>query len=170
MSDRGQDLRLLEALLFAAAQPLDEATLATRLPEGTDIAGLLPELAETYRNRGGTPRSPTWPARPRGSSRKTMRTTMPTRTPRRWQRISNPIHRRRRNAFLQGQAGLSPGLRLARIAIPGGHRPALRGSRLSAIIRPPPADRRPPLPSICRSGGSALEPRSASERAKAPSW
>src|SRR5260221_131693 len=54
MSDRGQDLRLLEALLFAAAQPLDEATLATRLPEGTDIAGLLAELAETYRNRGVT--------------------------------------------------------------------------------------------------------------------
>ncbi|HEX3497965.1 MAG TPA: SMC-Scp complex subunit ScpB [Stellaceae bacterium] len=54
MSDQGQDLRLLEALLFAAAQPLDEATLATRLPEGTDIAGLLAELAETYRNRGVT--------------------------------------------------------------------------------------------------------------------
>src|SRR6266699_3923418 len=54
MSDRGQDLRLLEALLFAAAQPLDEVTLATRLPEGTDIAGLLAELAETYRNRGVT--------------------------------------------------------------------------------------------------------------------
>src|SRR5260221_55694 len=54
MGDRGQDLRLLEALLFAAAQPLDEATLATRLPEGTDIAGLLAELAETYRNRGVT--------------------------------------------------------------------------------------------------------------------
>src|SRR5258707_11738711 len=54
MSDRGQDLRLLEALLFAAAQPLDEAMLATRLPEGTDIAGLLAELAETYRNRGVT--------------------------------------------------------------------------------------------------------------------
>lgn len=52
MSDRGQDLRLVEALLFAAAEPLDEETLATRLPEGTEIASLLVELAETYRNRG----------------------------------------------------------------------------------------------------------------------
>jgi len=52
MSDRGQDLRLVEALLFAAAEPLDEATLAARLPEAADIAGLLAELAETYRNRG----------------------------------------------------------------------------------------------------------------------
>jgi segregation and condensation protein B len=54
MSDQGQDMRLLEALLFAAAQPLDEVMLATRLPEGTDVAGLLAELAETYRNRGVT--------------------------------------------------------------------------------------------------------------------
>jgi segregation and condensation protein B len=53
-SDPGQDLRLLEALLFAASQPLDEATLATRLPEGADIASLLGALAETYRNRGVT--------------------------------------------------------------------------------------------------------------------
>src|SRR5258708_20795282 len=52
MSDRGQDLRLVEAMLFAAAEPLDEETLATRLPEGTEIASLLGELAETYRNRG----------------------------------------------------------------------------------------------------------------------
>ena len=54
MSDRGQDLRLLEALLFASAQPLDEVVLASRLPEGAEIAGLLAELVETYRNRGVT--------------------------------------------------------------------------------------------------------------------
>jgi segregation and condensation protein B len=59
MSDgRGQDLRLLEALLFAAAEPLDEATLAQRLaPPGAAlaedvVAGLLAELAEIYRHRG----------------------------------------------------------------------------------------------------------------------
>jgi segregation and condensation protein B len=51
-ADRAQDLRLLEALLFAAAQPLDEEALAARLPEGSDIEGLLAELTETYRNRG----------------------------------------------------------------------------------------------------------------------
>jgi segregation and condensation protein B len=54
MSDRGQDLRLLEALLFASAQPLDETVLASRLPEGAEIVGLLAELVETYRNRGVT--------------------------------------------------------------------------------------------------------------------
>jgi len=50
--ERAQDLRLLEALLFAAAEPLDEAALAARLPEGCDVESLLGELAETYRNRG----------------------------------------------------------------------------------------------------------------------
>ena len=59
MSDeRAQDLRLLEALLFAAAEPLDEATLAQRLappggaPAGGAVEGLLAELAEIYRHRG----------------------------------------------------------------------------------------------------------------------
>jgi segregation and condensation protein B len=54
MSDQGQDLRLLEALLFASAQPLDDVVLASRLPEGADVASLLAELVETYRNRGVT--------------------------------------------------------------------------------------------------------------------
>jgi len=52
--DRGQELRLVEALLFAAAEPLDEATLASRLPEGSNVASLLVELSELYRNRGVT--------------------------------------------------------------------------------------------------------------------
>ncbi len=47
-----QLLRLLEAVLFASAEPMDEATIATRLPEGTDIAALIAELAATYANRG----------------------------------------------------------------------------------------------------------------------
>jgi segregation and condensation protein B len=50
--ERGQDLRLLEALLFAAAEPLDEAALTLHLAEGSDIAGLLSDLAGAYRNRG----------------------------------------------------------------------------------------------------------------------
>ena len=45
-------LRLLEALLFAAAAPLDEASIAARLPEGTDTAALIETLAEHYRARG----------------------------------------------------------------------------------------------------------------------
>ena len=54
MGSQGQDLRLAEALLFAAAEPLDETMLAARLPAGTDVAALLAELAELYRNRGVT--------------------------------------------------------------------------------------------------------------------
>jgi segregation and condensation protein B len=36
---RADQLRLLEALLFASAAPLDEESIALRLPEGSDIAG-----------------------------------------------------------------------------------------------------------------------------------
>ncbi|HLL28848.1 MAG TPA: SMC-Scp complex subunit ScpB [Xanthobacteraceae bacterium] len=45
-------LRLLEAILFAAAEPLDEETLKKRLPAGTDIRKLIAKLAETYSGRG----------------------------------------------------------------------------------------------------------------------
>ncbi len=45
-------LRLLEALLFASAAPLDEASIAQRLPEGSDVAALVAELGEHYRGRG----------------------------------------------------------------------------------------------------------------------
>lgn len=45
-------LRVLEALLFAATEPLDESTLARRLPQSCNVAALLPKLAETYRARG----------------------------------------------------------------------------------------------------------------------
>jgi hypothetical protein len=33
---RPEELRLLEALLFASAEPLDQATLAKRMPDGVD--------------------------------------------------------------------------------------------------------------------------------------
>jgi segregation and condensation protein B len=45
-------LRMVEALLFAAAEPLDSATIAARLPEGTDVDGTLERLAEIYAQRG----------------------------------------------------------------------------------------------------------------------
>ena len=50
--DRFQLLRLLEAILFASAEPMTEKTLATRLPEGADVPGLLQELLGLYANRG----------------------------------------------------------------------------------------------------------------------
>jgi segregation and condensation protein B len=45
-------LRLLEAVFFAAAEPLDEDALKKRVPAGTDIRKLVAQLADTYRNRG----------------------------------------------------------------------------------------------------------------------
>ncbi len=44
--------RMIEALLFAAAEPLTEADLAERLPQGCDIATALDDLARRYEGRG----------------------------------------------------------------------------------------------------------------------
>lgn len=52
MSERAHRLRLLEALVFAAAEPLDEHALARHLGDAADVAELLHELAETYAARG----------------------------------------------------------------------------------------------------------------------
>jgi len=45
-------LRLVEALLFAASAPLDARSIAARLPEGSDVEALVAELAEHYHPRG----------------------------------------------------------------------------------------------------------------------
>ncbi len=47
-----EQLRIVEALLFAAAQPLDEAALAERLPRGADLRSLLTTLQAFYAPRG----------------------------------------------------------------------------------------------------------------------
>jgi segregation and condensation protein B len=49
---RAEELRILEALLFAAEAPLDEKILATRLPAGADVRALLTELQKEYAPRG----------------------------------------------------------------------------------------------------------------------
>jgi segregation and condensation protein B len=49
---RAEHLRLLEALLFASAEPLDVATLAERLPEDVDVPAALTRLKEEYSTRG----------------------------------------------------------------------------------------------------------------------
>jgi segregation and condensation protein B len=49
---RAEELRLLEALLFAAATPLDEAQLARRLPAGVDVRDALTRLKAEYDTRG----------------------------------------------------------------------------------------------------------------------
>jgi segregation and condensation protein B len=51
-TQRAEELRILEALLFAAEEPLDEKTLASRLPEGTDVHALLTQLQQDYAPRG----------------------------------------------------------------------------------------------------------------------
>ncbi len=45
-------LRLLEAVLFAAAEPLGERELAARLPAGIDVRPLLSRLQAEYQERG----------------------------------------------------------------------------------------------------------------------
>ncbi|MGH6932686.1 MAG: SMC-Scp complex subunit ScpB [Dongiaceae bacterium] len=53
MSDEHfEQLRLLEAMIFASAEPLPESGLAARLPEGADIGAVLGELGSLYANRG----------------------------------------------------------------------------------------------------------------------
>jgi segregation and condensation protein B len=49
---RADELRLLEALLFASAEPLDERSLAERLPDGIDIRAVLGQLQADYAPRG----------------------------------------------------------------------------------------------------------------------
>jgi len=46
------ELRILEALLFAAEEPLDERTLAARLPADADVHALLLRLQREYAPRG----------------------------------------------------------------------------------------------------------------------
>lgn len=52
LSDHLRKLRILEAMLFASATPLDEAKLRERLEEGDDVAALLGELKQAYAPRG----------------------------------------------------------------------------------------------------------------------
>src|SRR5712675_3168077 len=49
---RPEELRLLEALLFASAEPIDQATLAKRMPDGVDIKAALAQLQAEYAPRG----------------------------------------------------------------------------------------------------------------------
>ncbi len=50
--DIADHVRMAEALLFAAAEPLDERTIAGRLPAGADIPTIIDRLTEEYEGRG----------------------------------------------------------------------------------------------------------------------
>ena len=45
-------VRMAEALLFAAVEPLDKGSLAVRLPDGADIPTVVERLRVEYQNRG----------------------------------------------------------------------------------------------------------------------
>src|SRR3954471_12704878 len=51
-AERPEELRLIEALLFAAGEPLDNKTLRERLPEGVDIDATMRRLQAEYAPRG----------------------------------------------------------------------------------------------------------------------
>ncbi len=51
-TEHQQQLRILEAVLFAASEPLSQAVLEDRLPNESDVETLLADLCETYRGRG----------------------------------------------------------------------------------------------------------------------
>jgi segregation and condensation protein B len=51
-TDRREKLRIVEALLFAADAPLDEAAIARHFVEGEDVRALLEELQSSYAGRG----------------------------------------------------------------------------------------------------------------------
>ena len=52
MDERFAHLRLIEALLFASAEPLGRDQILRHLPEGIDLDELMDELAGLYANRG----------------------------------------------------------------------------------------------------------------------
>lgn len=47
-----KSLRVLEAILFASAEPMTERMIANRLPDGADVKGLLKELQAKYDGGG----------------------------------------------------------------------------------------------------------------------
>ena len=57
--ERFQQIRMVEALIFASTDPVSDAGIKSRLPEGVDFRELMDEVAGLYANRGvesGAPR------------------------------------------------------------------------------------------------------------------
>jgi len=48
----GEAMRIAEAMLFAAVEPLDEAEIARRMPDGVDVGQILARLKTDYAHRG----------------------------------------------------------------------------------------------------------------------
>jgi segregation and condensation protein B len=52
MENMSEQIRLVEALLFSSAEPLDKNFIANRLPEGVNVDALISEIDKIYKNRG----------------------------------------------------------------------------------------------------------------------
>ncbi len=52
LADRREKLRIVEAVLFASSEPLDEAALAAQLPAGAEVSALIEDLRAHYATRG----------------------------------------------------------------------------------------------------------------------
>ncbi len=52
MTEPHDHLRIIEAILFASAEPVDARAIAARLPDEADIEALMTELTDLYANRG----------------------------------------------------------------------------------------------------------------------
>jgi segregation and condensation protein B len=50
--ERFQQIRMVEALIFASTDPVSDAGIKSRLPEGVDFRELMDEVAGLYANRG----------------------------------------------------------------------------------------------------------------------
>jgi len=50
--DHRRAMRVAEALIFASAEPLDDDTIAAKLPEGADLRAVLDALVQEYAPRG----------------------------------------------------------------------------------------------------------------------
>lgn len=51
-TEHAQLMRMVEALLFAAAEPLDIDSIAGRLPEGADVGAVIEDLQKAYEDKG----------------------------------------------------------------------------------------------------------------------
>ena len=50
--ERFQQIRMVEALIFASTDPVSDAGIKSRLPEDVDVRALMEEVAGLYANRG----------------------------------------------------------------------------------------------------------------------
>jgi segregation and condensation protein B len=50
--ERPEDLRIVEAMLFASAEPLEESAIAARLSANADVGAVMDELRRQYAGRG----------------------------------------------------------------------------------------------------------------------